>query len=249
MQRGLCASALTLALFIAGCAVTPVPDVNAFAEESANNSFEVFDRRMAGDSLVLPVVHDRQTDGPSCGAHALASVINYWRGPGTVQGDTIYASTPPSASAGYSIAELMTLARANGLIASGVRLDDAAIIRELENGRPVLVAVRLPSIYVQNRTYPGANAPVLGFVGSVLSYRVGQVSQWTGLEMVDHYLLVVGYDDERWVVVEPVMGYRTISRDKLERYRRPFENASVVFSSDRPRATPAGAPVQPQAPG
>lgn len=249
MQRGLCASILTLALFIAGCAVTPVPDVNTFAEESANNSFEVFDRRMAGNALVLPVVHDRQTDGASCGAHALASVINYWRGPSTVQGDAIYTVTPPATPTGYSIAELMTLARAHGLIASGVRLDDAAIVRELENGRPVLVAVRLPSIYVQNRTYPGANAPVLGFVGSVLSYRVGQVSQWTGLEMVDHYLLVVGYDDERWVVVEPVMGYRTISRDKLERYRRPFENAAIVFSATNPPPSVSAAPVQTHAPG
>ena len=237
MRYGVSGGAAALALFISGCAVTPVPDVNSFAEDSANNSFEVFDRRMAGNALVLPVVHDRQTNGASCGAHALASVINYWRGPGTADGNTIYTSTPPVNTAGYSIAEVMTLARANGLIASGVRLDDAGIVRELESGRPVLVAVRLPSIYVQNRTYPGANAPVLGFVGSVLSYRVGQVSQFTGLEMVDHYLLVVGYDDERWVVVEPVMGYRTISRDKLERYRAPFENASVVFSSNQPRRT------------
>jgi hypothetical protein len=237
MRNGVSAGAAALALLISGCAVTPVPDVSSFAEDSANNSFEVFDRRMAGNALVLPVVHDRQTNGASCGAHALASVINYWRGPGTAVGNTIYTATPPSNEAGYSIAEIMTLARANGLIASGVRLDDAAIVRELESGRPVLVAVRLPSIYVQNRTYPGANAPVLGFVGSVLSYRVGQVSQFTGLEMVDHYLLVVGYDDERWVVVEPVMGYRTISRDKLERYRAPFENASVVFSSNQPRRT------------
>ncbi|MGD9966138.1 MAG: hypothetical protein AB7T59_06435 [Hyphomonadaceae bacterium] len=249
MRRSALAGALALALFAAGCAVTPVPDVNTFAEDSADNSFEVFDRRMAGNALVLPVVHDRQTDGPSCGAHALASVINYWRGPGTIAGDVIYTSTPPAAPAGYSIAELMTLARANGLIASGVRLDDAAIVRELESGRPVLVAVRLPSIYVQNRTYPGANTPVLGFVGSVLSYRVGQVSQWTGLEMVDHYLLVVGYDDERWVVVEPVMGYRSISRDKLARYRRHFQNASIVFSANRPPASAAEAPAEPQAPG
>lgn len=238
MRHGVSAGAAALALFISGCAVTPVPDVNTFAADSANNSFEVFDRRMAGNALVLPVVHDRQTDGASCGAHALASVINYWRGPGTAVGNTIYTSTPPANAAGYSISEILALARANGLIASGVRLDDAAIIRELESGRPVLVAVRLPSIYVQNRTYPGADAPVLGFVGSVLSYRVGQVSQFTGLEMVDHYLLVVGYDDERWVVVEPVMGYRTISRDKLARYRAPFDNASVVFSSNQPRQTP-----------
>jgi hypothetical protein len=240
---------LALALLAGGCAVTPVSDVNAFAQASEDNSFEVFDRRMAGNALVLPVVHDRQTDGPSCGAHALASVINYWRGPGAVSGDAIYTSTPPAHADGYSIAEIMALAHANGLIASGVRLDDAAIIRELENGRPVLVAVRLPSIYVQNRTFPGANTPVLGYVGSILSYRVGVVSQLTGLEMVDHYLLVVGYDDERWVVVEPVMGYRTIGHDKLARYRRHFNNAAIVFSAPRPPPAAAEAPAEPLAPG
>jgi hypothetical protein len=90
---------------------------------------------------------------------------------------------------------------------------------------------------------------VLGYVGGILSYRVGQVSSLTGLGMVDHYLLVVGYDDERFVVVEPVMGYRTISRDKLARYRRHFENASIVFSANRPPPSAAEAPAQPQAPG
>ena len=240
-------SALLLALFAAGCAVTPVPDISSFAESTADNSFEVFDRSLAPDALVLAVEHDRQTNGASCGAHVLASVVNYWHGGGTVSGDVIYRTTPPSDEAGYSIAEILTLARANNLLANGVRLDDAAIIRELESGRPVLVAVRLPSIYVQNRTFPGANAPVLSYAGGILSYRVGQVSELTGLEMVDHYVLVVGYDEERWVVVEPVMGYRTISHDKLARYRRPFNNAAIVFSAELPPA--AAAPVQPLAPG
>jgi hypothetical protein len=57
MQGRFGANALALALLLGGCAVTPVPDVNTFAEDSANNSFEVFDRRMAGNALVLPVVH------------------------------------------------------------------------------------------------------------------------------------------------------------------------------------------------
>jgi hypothetical protein len=45
------------------------------------------------------------------------------------------------------------------------------------------------------------------------------------------------------------MGYRTISRDKLTRYRRHFQNASIVFSATRPPPSAAEAPVQPQAPG
>lgn len=248
MQREAQVSALLLALWIAGCAVTPVRDVSAFAQQSANNSFEIFDRAMAPDALVLSVEHDPQTDAASCGAHVLASIVNYWRGPGVANGDAIYHSTPPVDAGGYTIAELLPLARAHGLLANGVRLDEAAMIRELENGRPVVVAVQLPSIYVQNRTFPGANTPIAGYAGSILSYRVGRLSEVTGLEMVDHYLLVAGYDAERFVVVEPVMGYRTISRDKLARYRAAFDNAAVVFSGANPAAADA-APATRRAPG
>jgi hypothetical protein len=222
---------LLLALASAGCAVTPKGDVTAFAHDTGANSFEVTNRRLdASGALVLPVVHDRQTEGPSCGAHVLASVINYWRGPGSVDGSTMFHATPPTSPSGYSMAELMTLARGNGLLASAVRLSREEIIRELEAGRPVLTPVRLPSIYVQQRVLPGGEIPIIGLVRNSLIYRSGRVSEATTLAMVDHYLLVVGYEGDTFVVLEPVMGFRTISADKLERYRGAFEDAAIVFS-------------------
>jgi hypothetical protein len=48
--------------------------------------------------------------------------------------------------------------------------------------------------------------------------------------MVDHYLGIAGHDAKSFAVVEPVMGYRTISFDKLERYRRAFGDAAIVLS-------------------
>jgi hypothetical protein len=33
------------------------------------------------------------------------------------------------------------------------------------------------------------------------------------------------------VVMEPVMGLRTISAERLARYREPFGNAAIVFSA------------------
>lgn len=239
MHRSALSLVLLTALFGAGCAVTPTPDIAAFARASGHNSFEVLNRRVATrDALVLAVVHDRQTQGPSCGAHALASAINYWRGPGVVSGDAIYARTPPVHAQGYSMAELMTLARGHGLVASAVELPPDAIIGELERGRPVLVPVRVPSIFVQRRVLPGGDAPVVGLARNALINRVGDVSEWTRAAMVDHYLLVVGYSRDAFVVVEPVMGYRTLSAGRLARYRRAFKDAAIVFS-----ATPAsGAP-------
>ncbi|MEZ5995501.1 MAG: hypothetical protein R3C25_07075 [Hyphomonadaceae bacterium] len=231
------AQALLLALCVAACATRPTPDVNAFAARSGSNSFEPFDGRVDGGSaLVLPVVHDRQIEGAACGAHALASVVNYWRGAGTVSGAQLYASAPPADPAhGYSIAEIMALASQQGLLASGVRLNLPELIRELDNGRPVLVPVRLPSIYVQDRSLPQTSAAALNVARGVVMDRMGRVSEMTDLAVVDHYLLLVGYDRDRFVVVEPVMGFRTISFERLARYRREFDDAAVVFSGpERP---------------
>jgi len=227
---------MLMAFGVVGCASTPTPTLDAFAERSDANSFEVLDRGVTSpNALVLPVVHDRQTAGPSCGAHALASIINYWHRDAHVTGDAIFRATPPTQPQGYSMAELLTLAAQHDLLASGVRLPQQGIIDELERGRPVLVPVRLPSIYVQPRTLPGENIPVVGLATGIITHRVGMLSEWTGLTMVDHYLLVVGHEDGHFIVVEPVRGYRTISFTKLARYRERFENAAIVFSSASPR--------------
>jgi hypothetical protein len=223
---------LLLALCVAGCATTPTPDVNAFARQSDSNSFEPFEQRIDNAALVLPVVHDQQAFGAACGAHALASVINYWKGAGTIRGLDIYSATPPADTVhGYSMAELTTIAGQRGLIASGVRLNLPDLIRELESGRPVLIPVRIPAIYVQDRTIPGQQNRAVGLATDVVVERMGRVSELTDLALVDHYLLLVGYDRDRFVVVEPVMGYRTISFERIARYRRPFSDAAVVFSA------------------
>lgn len=223
---------LLLAVAVSGCAVNPNADVNAFAADSGGNSFESFHRSFdSPDALVLPVVHDRQTEGPACGAHALASVVNYWRGPGALDGSTLFREHPPQHRAGYSMAEMVRLADAQGLLASAVRLQQADLIHELESGRPVVVPVRLPSIFIQQRVLGAGDIPVLGLAANALVDRAARVSEWTGAAMLDHYLIVVGYHDDTFVVVEPVMGYRTISFDRLERYRRAFGDAALVFSA------------------
>lgn len=224
-------------LGLCACATTPTSNIDVFAQRSAANSFEVLDRAVEPpQTLVLPVKHDRQTSGAACGAHALASVVNYWNGEGAAAGQAIFDATPPRDPSGYSMAELMELARANGLTTSAVRLGREDLIHELESGRPVLVPVRLPSIYIQPWQLPGANVPVLGLPSALVTSRVGMVAELTGSTMVQHYLLLVGYEDDKFVVLEPVMGFRTISSDRLDRYRRPFENAALVFSGSAPPA-------------
>jgi hypothetical protein len=239
MRRQILVVPLLLAL--SACATHPTSSLDAFAQRSASNSFELLNRDVDPPStLVLSVAHDRQTEGAACGAHALASVVNYWRGAGTVTGAQIFAATPPAnLEAGYSMAELLTLARQERLTASAVRLSQADLIHELENGRPVLVPVRVPSVFVQNWSMPGANRPMLGLPSALVTSRVARLSEWTNVAMVNHYVLIVGYErDDTFVALEPVMGFRTIHFDRLARYRRAFNNAAIVFSADRPPPPP-----------
>ncbi len=236
---------LLLALCLGACATRPTPTIDAFAQNSANNSFEVSHRSLQQDALVLPVVHDQQRQPQSCGANAIASIVNYWHGAQVVSGETLYAATPPADPRGYNLNELVALAQSQGLIVSTVRLDKNGIIAELEHGRPVLVPVLVPAVFVASRSAPGENAPVVGFVSRNFVGRVGWVQEHANLGMVSHYLVIAGYDAHRFVVVEPVRGYRTITFDRLERYRAPYANAALVLSGSRPPPRHAGAAGSP----
>lgn len=223
---------MALALSLGACAIHPSADPAGFAAQTGKNSFEFTGNSVSPqDTLLLPVTHDRQVNGAACGAHALASLINYWQGAGTVTGDEIFTTTPPADTVnGYSMAEVSDLAQAHGLLASAVRMPAEGLIAELEAGRPVLVPVEVPSVYVQPWQLPGANIPVLGIPAGFVTARTAWLSERLGQAMLNHYVLVTGYEGDKFIVMEPVAGLRTISADRLERYRAPFGNAAIVFS-------------------
>lgn len=226
-----------VAILLSGCAVAPVASLQEFAYRSGDNSFEIIDRPVQGaDALVLDVPFDRQASSTACGAHVLASVIRYWRKDAIETGTSIWAESPPSdPSSGYSMAELVALAGQHGLVAFGVRLDEAKITAELEKGRPVLVPVRAPSVYLQAFTLFDPDPIVIGQIKNLLLDRIGAMSEFTGLAMASHYLLVVGHAPGRFVVLDPILGYRTISRARLAGYRVVFDDAALVFGL-RPQA-------------
>jgi len=228
---------MALALALSACAIHPKSDPAAFAQSTGHNSFELFDAAVdPPKTLLLPVMHDRQFEGAACGAHSLASIVSYWHGDGAQSGAGIFATTPPADSRnGYSMAELLTLAEMNGLLASAVRLPAAGLVAELEAGRSVLVPLQLPSVYVQTWQLPGMNVPLLGFPADFITSRTAWLSEKTGSAMLNHYLVVAGHEGDRFVVMEPVAGLRTISSERLERYRAPFGNAAIVFSKEKSR--------------
>ena len=229
---------MALALGVSACAIHPTADPAAFAARTSANSFELFGAAVdPPKTLLLPVTHDRQLDGAACGAHALASVINYWHGSGTMTGADLFAGTPPADTLnGYSMAELLKLSAANNLLASAVRMPQEGLLAELEAGRPVLVPVEVPSVYVQTWQLPGMNVPLLGFPSEFITSRTAWLSEKTNQQMLNHYVLVAGYEGDMFVVMEPVAGLRTISAERLARYREPFGNAAIVFSKEKGRS-------------
>lgn len=229
---------MALALGVSACAIHPTADPAAFAARTSANSFELFGAAVdPPKTLLLPVTHDRQLDGAACGAHALASVINYWHGSGTMTGADLFAGTPPADTLnGYSMAELLKLSAANNLLASAVRMPQEGLLAELEAGRPVLVPVEVPSVYVQTWQLPGMNVPLLGFPSEFITSRTAWLSEKTNQQMLNHYVLVSGYEGDMFVVMEPVAGLRTISAERLARYREPFGNAAIVFSKEKGRS-------------
>ena len=111
-----------------------------------------------------------------------------------------------------------------------MRIPADGVIDELEAGRPVLVPVKIPSVYVQTRQLPGMNIPLLGIPAELITSRTAWLSEKSGRAMLNHFVLVAGYEGDKFVVLEPVAGLRTISAERLARYRAPFGDAAIVFS-------------------
>jgi hypothetical protein len=218
---------------LAACAVAPVRSIGEFARRGQDNSFEVFNRPVRGPkALVLDVAYDQQANRVACGALVLACVIRYWKPGDAAAGAAIFAGHPPADPVnGYSLQEIITLAKRHDLNASGVRFGPDDIIAELEKGRPVMIPVRLPSIYVQTHTFFDPDPVVIGQIKNIFLGCVAFLSSLTGLEMLSHYVLVVGHGPDRFVLLDPILGYRTISRSRLAGYRKAFADAAIVFSA------------------
>lgn len=209
-------------LALAGCVSAPVnADRVAFAQTPSRNAIPpgVVTLRPA-EMLLLDVRLDRQVAGNSCGAHAVASLVDYWQraAPSAVQGgltsgSEIYARMPPSGAAGYTLAEMVALIEAAGLSALAVHSTAEALKSELEAGRPAIVRVSLPAALVRPATIFPNETPLLA---GVETRAFSLSTRMSGEGRLDHYWLVIGFDEERMVVLDPAMGIRSVSRDAFE---------------------------------
>lgn len=217
------ASALLLgAPALAACVSTPVnADRAAFAQAPSRNAIPPGPVTLRpAEMLLLDVRLDRQVAGNGCGAHAVASLIDYWRraappagAGGAPTGVELYGRTPPARADGYTLAEMAALIEAAGLSALVVNATPDTLKAELEAGRPVIVRVSLPAALVRPATVFPGETPLLS---GVETRAFALTSRMAGEGRLDHYWLLIGFDGQRMVVLDPAMGIRSVSAAEFE---------------------------------
>jgi ABC-type bacteriocin/lantibiotic exporter with double-glycine peptidase domain len=139
------------------------------------------------EALAVPYV--RQTSQTDCGVAALASVMEYYQ-VRTHSQQALLDRYPPASPHGYSLGELRDIARAHDFVGFVVPGDQAFLRNQLSRKRPLIVPLRVR----------GTASGLTGVSAGLLERAFD-----TGY---DHYVVVVGIDDERRtvVVMDPARG-------------------------------------------
>lgn len=146
----------------------------------------------------------KQTQSNSCGSACLASVLNYW-GIDTSEQD-ILSEFPKSVKEGYSILELKKIAKAKGLQAYAVSMQERTVVQleeEILKGRPIICAVQFPRML-----YFAYDVPIYGHLYRGLIWALGPRK--------DHYIVVFGLDSKKFLVMDPVRGLVPINQRDFE---------------------------------
>ena len=151
----------------------------------------------------------KQVDQKGCGAAALSSVLNYWDKP--VSYESIVTKYPSAAAEGYSVGELKYIASKSGLIAYSLQMSEKTLKENLAKGRPIIIAVK---DYLFK---------YINILPDFLPFK-DQVTY-------SHYLVVFGYSDKGYWVMDPAEGYKYVSFDKLNIIWKRHNFVGLLVSS------------------
>ena len=159
----------------------------------------------------------------NCGAAALASVMRYWDAP--VPLDEIRRRHPPANEAGYSVGELLGIARANGLRAFAFAMTDEFVRLQVGHGRPLIFPIAKPTVW--------AGVARLPVVGGLYAAATGGEGMF-----LNHFVTLVGYDEENYYLLDPDDGPLKVAQAEFARMRAPFGNAGILIGRPEAAARP-----------
>lgn len=170
-------------------------------------SFEKFSTKYQG-AEILPVAFVKQQEPADCGAAALTSVGRFW-GADIAEGSILAQSAPANPDAGYSIGELDLATERLGLASSRLLENPDYMMTLVDAGVPVIAPIAKP--YERRDIFDFMLASMLSNL--IVTAFLGEPPS------VNHYVVVLGADDERIYVLDPQDGYRAIARaDFLDRW-------------------------------
>lgn len=167
----------------------------------------------------------KQMDVNSCGAACLASVLNYWKVDLTEE--NILTEFPKPKKEGYLITELRQIAATKGLASYAFSMRDNPISQlknEILKGRPVICATTFPVML-----YFAYDVPIYGHIYRRLLWIFGPRK--------NHYVVVFGFDEDDFLIMDPIRGIVSISQKDFASSWRGKDYAALlcVRKSSSPR--------------
>jgi ABC-type bacteriocin/lantibiotic exporter with double-glycine peptidase domain len=164
---------------------------------------------------LLSVEPEKQLNDEACGAAVLASTLHYWH-TSIDQAELLRERPPGAPEHGYSLAELKEMAKANHFAAFAYRSDLKDIKHHLDAGRPVIVALLVDSTYIND--------------SGVLGMGLGRWVQQMLSPSYHHYVVVMGYDERQLVLMDPVLGIKSIQQTDFLRHWQKLGSAALLVA-------------------
>jgi ABC-type bacteriocin/lantibiotic exporter with double-glycine peptidase domain len=158
---------------------------------------------------ILPVAFVEQQAAADCGAAALTSVGRYW-GADIASGSILAQQAPQNPAFGYSIGELHAASERLGLASARLLETPEYVLALVDAGVPVIAPIEKP--YERRDVFDFMLVSMLSRV--IVDAFVGEPAS------VNHYVVVLGADEQLVYVLDPQDGYRALARaDFLTQWR------------------------------
>lgn len=199
---------LPLVLFVAGgCATAP--------SSLHDTSFQ----RKYGDYTYCELEGKRQANKTDCGPACLLAVMQYWEAHPLQAGDA--EKYLPHSATGYSLSELKDVAVDRGLKAYIIAMRDEPRKRleeQIRKGRPVICAIQRPV-----SIGPVRYIPILGQAFQAGVSRFGPKT--------NHFVVVMGISNRRVLLMDPAVGFNSVSWQNFERSWSEMKYATLLLSA------------------
>lgn len=181
---------LIFAVFTGGCSRPASTEQALFTEKY-------------GDFSYCEMTAVRQSHSKSCGSASLTAMLNYWQIETTERQLLEEFGKPPKE--GFSMAHLLAIAKSRDIQAyafSMTPLPLEKLTEQIQKGRPVICIVRMPQAL-----YIGCDVPLFSTVYRRLSWMLGPRK--------NHFVVVFGFKDEQFLLMDPAFGFTTFSSNQL----------------------------------